>query len=164
MLQLGTSHAAAAPSGGGLDDLFGGGGGVSAVVPAATGYVPPKQVWLAAARGKGLEITGTFSRRMGVIYMEMTFSNRAMQPMNTFAIQLNKNSFGVAPAQPLQVCVSASAYMETAHAGAHAAASQFLCGHTNAVATKRTSDENGTAYESAGYSCRTCRSLSIVCV
>lgn len=35
--------------------------------------------------------------------MEMTFSNRAMQAMGGFAIQFNKNSFGLAPAQPLQV-------------------------------------------------------------
>lgn len=35
--------------------------------------------------------------------MEMTFSNKAMQAMGGFAIQFNKNSFGVAPAQPLQV-------------------------------------------------------------
>ena len=33
----------------------------------------------------------------------MTFVNRAMQPMMQFAIQLNKNSFGLVPAQPLQV-------------------------------------------------------------
>lgn len=35
--------------------------------------------------------------------MDMTFTNKAMQPMGGFAIQLNKNSFGLAPAVPLQV-------------------------------------------------------------
>ncbi|KFM70822.1 AP-1 complex subunit beta-1, partial [Stegodyphus mimosarum] len=35
--------------------------------------------------------------------MEMTFFNKAMQAMGGFAIQFNKNSFGLAPAQPLQV-------------------------------------------------------------
>jgi hypothetical protein len=35
--------------------------------------------------------------------MDMTFTNRAMQPMTGFAIQFNKNSFGLIPAQPLQV-------------------------------------------------------------
>lgn len=35
--------------------------------------------------------------------MDMTFTNKAMQPMGGFAIQLNKNSFGLAPAAPLQV-------------------------------------------------------------
>ena len=33
----------------------------------------------------------------------MTFTNKAMQPMGGFAIQLNKNSFGLTPAAPLQV-------------------------------------------------------------
>lgn len=35
--------------------------------------------------------------------MEMIFSNKAMQPMGGFAIQLNKNSFGLTPAAPLQI-------------------------------------------------------------
>ena len=35
--------------------------------------------------------------------MELTLSNRAMQPMSAFALQMNKNSFGLVPAQPLQV-------------------------------------------------------------
>lgn len=35
--------------------------------------------------------------------MDMTLSNRAMQAMTNFAVQFNKNSFGVIPAQPLQV-------------------------------------------------------------
>jgi hypothetical protein len=33
--------------------------------------------------------------------MEMTLTNRAMQPMTGFAIQFNKNSFGLVPAAPL---------------------------------------------------------------
>ena len=33
--------------------------------------------------------------------MDLTFTNRAMQPMGGFAIQFNKNSFGVAPAVPI---------------------------------------------------------------
>lgn len=44
-----------------------------------------------------------FSARNGQIYMEMTFTNRAMQPMSDFAIQFNKNSFGLTAGQPLQV-------------------------------------------------------------
>lgn len=35
--------------------------------------------------------------------MDMTFTNKAMQPMGCFAIQLNKNSFGLIPAASLQV-------------------------------------------------------------
>lgn len=63
----------------------------------------PKIVWLPAEKGKGLEIQGTFSRRNGDISMDMKFTNKAMQPMSGFAIQLNKNSFGLIPTQPLQV-------------------------------------------------------------
>lgn len=35
--------------------------------------------------------------------MDMTFSNKAMQAMTGFAIQLNKNSFGLAPSAPLSI-------------------------------------------------------------
>lgn len=35
--------------------------------------------------------------------MDMSFSNKAMQAMGQFAIQFNKNSFGITPVQPLQV-------------------------------------------------------------
>jgi hypothetical protein len=35
--------------------------------------------------------------------MDMTFHNKAMQEMSGFAIQLNKNSFGLAPANPLNL-------------------------------------------------------------
>ncbi|CAI8037803.1 AP-2 complex subunit beta [Geodia barretti] len=62
----------------------------------------PKQEWLPAVRGKGMEILGTFVRRGGQIYADMTFNNKAMQMMADFAIQFNKNSFGLAPG-PLAV-------------------------------------------------------------
>jgi hypothetical protein len=48
-------------------------------------------------------ILGTFARRSGMIYMEMTFSNKAMQPLSDFAIQFNGNSFGLTPADTLAV-------------------------------------------------------------
>ena len=35
--------------------------------------------------------------------MDMTFANKAMQPMSGFGVQFNKNSFGLTPAQPLNV-------------------------------------------------------------
>lgn len=79
-----------------LGDIF----NLSTVTPF---YTPPKQIWLPAARGKGLEISGTFTRKNGQILMEMTFFNKAMQAMAGFAIQFNKNSFGLAPAAPLQI-------------------------------------------------------------
>ena len=40
-------------------------------------------------------VLGTFSRRQGQIYMDMTFSNKAMQAMGDFAIQFNKNRYGL---------------------------------------------------------------------
>ncbi|CDW58173.1 B2-adapt-app C and Adaptin N and Alpha adaptinC2 domain containing protein [Trichuris trichiura] len=67
------------------------------------GYVAPKQVWLPASNGKGLELSGTFLRANQTVYMDLTITNRAMQPMSGFAIQFNKNSFGLTPAEPLEV-------------------------------------------------------------
>ncbi|XP_075882062.1 AP-1 complex subunit beta-1 isoform X1 [Nelusetta ayraudi] len=90
----------AAPASGGLDDLFDLGGGVGMPTGA---YSPPKTVWLPAMKAKGLEISGTFARRAGVIQMEMTLTNKAMSVMTDFAVQFNRNSFGLAPAGPLQV-------------------------------------------------------------
>ncbi|KAJ8712779.1 hypothetical protein PYW08_008083 [Mythimna loreyi] len=101
---------------GGLDVLLGGGpepastsgttgllGDIFGVASAPASYVPPKQCWLPADKGKGLEIWGTFSRQNGQPRMEMTFTNKAMQAMSGFAIQLNKNSFGVFPSGGLSV-------------------------------------------------------------
>nr|XP_029707556.1 AP-1 complex subunit beta-1-like isoform X2 [Aedes albopictus] len=90
--------AAAGGAGGLLGDIFG-------IGPAAsTNMIQiPKITWLPADKGKGLEVQGTFSRRNGQIFMDMTFTNKAMQAMTGFAIQLNKNSFGLVPAAPLQV-------------------------------------------------------------
>ncbi|XP_008213577.1 AP-1 complex subunit beta-1 isoform X1 [Nasonia vitripennis] len=79
-----------------LGDIFG-------FTQGTTSYVAPKVNWLPAEKGKGFDIWGTFSRKNGQINMDMTFTNKAMQPMGGFAIQLNKNSFGLAPAVPLQV-------------------------------------------------------------
>ena len=52
-------------------------------------------MWLPAARGKGLEISGTFSRRGGVIYADMTFINKALAPLTDFAVQFNKNRYAI---------------------------------------------------------------------
>ena len=66
-------------------------------------YSPPKKIWLTPQAAKGLQVQGTFTRRQGQLYMDMTLTNMAMQPMAGFAVQFNKNSFGLAPAAPLQV-------------------------------------------------------------
>ncbi|KAF4529140.1 hypothetical protein B566_EDAN017468 [Ephemera danica] len=94
-----SSAATTAPSLGNtglLGDIFG-------LAGAGAAYVAPKVNWLPADKGKGLEIWGTFSRRGGQVQMDVTLTNKAMQPMVGFAIQLNKNSFGLTPAAPLQV-------------------------------------------------------------
>ncbi|KAI1728991.1 non-SMC mitotic condensation complex subunit 1 domain-containing protein [Ditylenchus destructor] len=67
------------------------------------GYTAPHEILLDAIKGKGLQVEGTFSRRGGIIYMDITFTNKAMQQMSQFAIQFNSNSFGLVPAEPLQV-------------------------------------------------------------
>lgn len=96
----------------GLDNLLGGGppggdmlGGLGDIfgMPQSQSYVPPQEVWLPASKGKGLEITGTFARKNNQVHMELTFTNKAMQAMTGFAIQFNKNSFGLMPAQPLNI-------------------------------------------------------------
>ncbi|XP_035638018.1 AP-2 complex subunit beta isoform X2 [Oncorhynchus keta] len=84
----------------GLNDLF----ELSTGMAITTGgYVNPKSIWLPAVKAKGLEISGTFSRRQGQMYMDMTFTNKALQHMTDFAIQFNKNSFGVIPTTPLPI-------------------------------------------------------------
>jgi AP-1 complex subunit beta-1 len=94
-------HGGAAPApAGALGDLFSLQGGLGVT---GTAYIVPKAVWLPAAKGKGLEIFGSFSRRQNQLYMDMTFSNRAMQAMFGFAVQFNRNSFGLIPAAALQV-------------------------------------------------------------
>ncbi|KAH1011484.1 hypothetical protein HUJ04_000845 [Dendroctonus ponderosae] len=60
-------------------------------------------LWLPADKGKGLVIQGTFARRSGQIYMELNLTNKAMQAMVGFAIQFNKNSFGLSPSVPMNV-------------------------------------------------------------
>ena len=71
----------------GLSDIFG-------MTSSPASYVPAQEVWLPAARGKGLEISGTFSRKNKQVVMELTFTNRALQQMTGFAIQFNKNRSG----------------------------------------------------------------------
>uniref|UniRef100_A0A8C3PXA1 AP complex subunit beta n=1 Tax=Chrysolophus pictus TaxID=9089 RepID=A0A8C3PXA1_CHRPC len=84
----------------GLGDLFDLTGGVGTL---SGSYVAPKTVWLPAMKAKGLEISGTFSRQVGSISMDLVLTNKALQVMSDFAIQFNRNSFGLAPAAPLQV-------------------------------------------------------------
>uniref|UniRef100_A0A8C5ZV36 AP complex subunit beta n=1 Tax=Marmota marmota marmota TaxID=9994 RepID=A0A8C5ZV36_MARMA len=89
-----------APISSGLSDLFDLTSGVGTL---SGSYVAPKAVWLPAMKAKGLEISGTFTRQVGSISMDLQLTNKALQVMTDFAIQFNRNSFGLAPAAPLQV-------------------------------------------------------------
>uniref|UniRef100_A0ABI7ZF95 AP complex subunit beta n=1 Tax=Felis catus TaxID=9685 RepID=A0ABI7ZF95_FELCA len=89
-----------ASMGSGLSDLFDLTSGVGTL---SGSYVAPKAVWLPAMKAKGLEISGTFTRQVGSISMDLQLTNKALQVMTDFAIQFNRNSFGLAPAAPLQV-------------------------------------------------------------
>ncbi|KAI8868744.1 clathrin adaptor appendage domain-containing protein [Ramicandelaber brevisporus] len=64
---------------------------------------PAQTVFLQSAQTSGLEVAGSFARRDGSIWLELTFANHANQPVGDFAIQFNKNTFGLGPAAPLQV-------------------------------------------------------------
>uniref|UniRef100_A0A915LDD4 AP complex subunit beta n=1 Tax=Romanomermis culicivorax TaxID=13658 RepID=A0A915LDD4_ROMCU len=86
-----------------LGDIFGVVQSGLGLQGAPGGYTTPKQTWLPAAKGKGMEINGTFIRKNQQTCMELTFTNRALQALSGFAIQFNKNSFGLMPAAPLQI-------------------------------------------------------------
>lgn len=64
---------------------------------------PSKKVFLAAEQGKGLQISASFSRRNGVIFMDATVENKSLNPLSDFAIQVNKNSFGLVPSSPFSL-------------------------------------------------------------
>lgn len=70
-----TTHIA---GGGLLGDIF----GLNTVTN--TMITVQKIVWLPAEKGKGLEIQGSFSRRGGQVYMDMLFTNKAMQVILKF--------------------------------------------------------------------------------
>ena len=65
-----------APAGSG----FGGAGDMDlfSLGTTAAPYVAPTQILLTAAKAKGLELSTSFSRKGGSIFMDMSFSNKAM--------------------------------------------------------------------------------------
>ncbi|KAJ2848430.1 hypothetical protein IWW36_003304 [Coemansia brasiliensis] len=60
-------------------------------------YVPKRQKLLDAQQTQGLEIVGAFARRSGQLQLEMSFTNRSQMALSDFAIQFNKNTYGLAP-------------------------------------------------------------------
>uniref|UniRef100_A0A8C3PX99 Adaptor related protein complex 1 subunit beta 1 n=1 Tax=Chrysolophus pictus TaxID=9089 RepID=A0A8C3PX99_CHRPC len=93
--------------GGGLDSLMGG-SGFAAPGPAAPAAMGAP---LGSGLGDLFDLTGgvgTLSGSycsvwVGSISMDLVLTNKALQVMSDFAIQFNRNSFGLAPAAPLQV-------------------------------------------------------------
>ena len=77
--------------GGGLDLGFGGLSGLGGPVNAF--YTAPRSELLSAANGRGMEITGTWTRRGGSIFFELTFTNKALGIMGDLAIMFNKNRY-----------------------------------------------------------------------
>lgn len=89
-------------------DIFGLGGGLSSqpqvTVDLNKSYVAPMVQWMDPnTNGKGCEVRGTFERSQGQIKMNLTLTNHAMAPITGFAVQFNKNSFGVTLAEPMNL-------------------------------------------------------------
>jgi len=62
------------------------------------GQKASKELVLPADRGNGMQVSGSFVRSNGQTCIDFTFTNNSGTPLNDFAIQFNKNSFGLAPA------------------------------------------------------------------
>mmetsp|Transcript_10468 Transcript_10468/g.36822 ORF Transcript_10468/g.36822 Transcript_10468/m.36822 type:complete len:899 (-) Transcript_10468:312-3008(-) len=93
--------------GGALDllDLDGGSpSGSASAGPMPFPKVPVFQSTQAGQTGKtGFTAMTTIVREGGQMKLNMTFTNSSPVPLNSFAIQVNKNPFGLAPAQQLVV-------------------------------------------------------------
>ncbi|KAJ2809110.1 hypothetical protein H4R20_000350 [Coemansia guatemalensis] len=77
-------------------------GDSAAAAPSSSApYVPARQVLLDAQQTQGLEILGTFARRQGQIQMDLSLANKSNMSIGDFAIQFNKNTFGMMPGAPL---------------------------------------------------------------
>lgn len=84
---------AAAGGLGGLDDLFG--GPAAPAAPAST-----LKVTLPADKGDGMQIRSAFVKKNGQVGLDITVENQTMGPLSGFAIQFNKNSFGLTAENP----------------------------------------------------------------
>jgi len=67
-------------------------------------FVPNYKTWMSSQNGKGLEVEGTFSKNTNnQTFMHLKLTNKVMAPFTNFALQYNKNSFGVVIAEPMSV-------------------------------------------------------------
>eukprot|EP00993_Chasmostoma_nieuportense_P000827 NODE_175_length_2814_cov_60.791961_g161_i0.p1 GENE.NODE_175_length_2814_cov_60.791961_g161_i0~~NODE_175_length_2814_cov_60.791961_g161_i0.p1 ORF type:complete len:926 (+),score=330.92 NODE_175_length_2814_cov_60.791961_g161_i0:39-2780(+) len=91
---------AAAPQADVLDDFFGG----SAPTPAAAPTGPQRKVLLTPDKGNGLQCEACYQvKANGIIVMDLRFANMGTQPLMGFALQINKNVYGLATGTKLQV-------------------------------------------------------------
>jgi len=56
---------------------------------------------LPADRAEGMQVRSTFVNQGGSIFQQITIENHSPMPLSGFAIQYNKNSFGLVPASPV---------------------------------------------------------------
>jgi len=63
---------------------------------------PQKELLLPAERANGMAISGAPTRRNGQLFLDLSIHNQSGVSLSDFAVQFNKNVFGLAPAQ-LQV-------------------------------------------------------------
>lgn len=91
-----TAAAAPAPAAGGFD-MFG-----AAAAPAA-GPTSDKPLLLDSGKGNGMEVHGLFARRDKQVFFDLTLINRGAAPLSQFAIQFNKNNFGITAPQQIPI-------------------------------------------------------------
>jgi AP-1 complex subunit beta-1 len=107
------TYATSAPSGGGggggnLLDLLDDDGPapapaarpVAAASPGGAGASAKFQPLVSAEVGHGISIVGAMQKRNGQMSLDMTITNSTSTPVQSLAIQLNKNGFGLAPPNP----------------------------------------------------------------
>jgi AP-1 complex subunit beta-1 len=83
-----------------LVDIFG--GPAAPPAPVALGGGAPavqKKMLMSAQQGKGLVMTGAFTRRSGNFVLDVDFENQSPAPIAGVSIQFNKSTFGVVPMQ-----------------------------------------------------------------
>ncbi len=76
----------------------------SASAAAVTG--PKKTLLVSAEAGHGVSVWGSMSNEAGGVTMHFDVSNAAAAPAQAFAIQFNKNTFGLAPKNPQMLLAS----------------------------------------------------------
>jgi len=96
--------------------------GATTKKPVVVAAAPLPVILQANQGGNGLQISGAFRRRNGNIFLDLSFANMSPAALSDFAIQFNKNAYGVAPLAALQV---PSPVMPGSTATA-----QLLCGFT----------------------------------